>query len=242
MLKTGYLRLLLLSTMNIHFYLLLMFLSKDLTGEHEHARCKRHLLRGSSLHATFLRNHIISAFRAAGEPDIQNAASLVDQNIVYKYPTIKQLAALIVSIISTKDAGSRVAQQTQLMTGFIAKYAADLPTLRPTEETPKEDIVVFLTGSTGSIGSYILASLLADARVAKVYAFNRASRSQADRHLASFEDRGLPKELLNGHKYASLVGDLNLDDFGLSGDVFKEVSLVIFFRSHGLVRSCHEWN
>ncbi len=179
-----------------------------------------------SLHATFLRNHVINALRAASDLDIQSAAPLIDQNIVYTYPTIIQLAAALASIISTKATRSHTAQQAKLINELVAKYAADLPTLLPIPEIQKKDIVVFLTGSTGSIGSYILASLLADPRVVKVYAFNRILGSQTDRHLASFQDRGLPTELLNEQKYVSLVGDLNLDSFGLSGDIFKEVSPV----------------
>ena len=176
-----------------------------------------------SLNATFLRNHIVSALRASSDPDVRHAASLIDQNIVYAHPTITQLAASIASIISTKATGSRSSQQAGLIEDFIAKYAANLPTIRSTSEVPKEGIVVFLTGSTGSIGSYILAGLLADTRVAKVYAFNRPSKAATDRHLSSFEDRELPTELLSGHKYVSLEGDLNLPSFGLSDNIYKEV-------------------
>ncbi|KAF7798250.1 hypothetical protein EIP86_009467 [Pleurotus ostreatoroseus] len=177
-----------------------------------------------SLNATFLRNHIVSALRASSDPDVRHAASLIDQNIVYAHPTITQLAASIASIISTKATGSRSSQQAGLIEDFIAKYAANLPTIRSTSEVPKEGIVVFLTGSTGSIGSYILAGLLADTRVAKVYAFNRPSKSATDRHLSSFEDRELPTELLSGHKYVSLEGDLNLPSFGLSDNIYKEIT------------------
>lgn len=92
---------------------------------------------------------------------------------------------------------------------------------------PLNDIVVILTGSTGSLGSYILASLLVDPRVLKVYAFNRASSASSNRQLASFEDRGLPTDLLKGSKYIPVTGDFNAERFGLNEDVFTEVRPIL---------------
>ena len=138
-----------------------MFSSKDLTGLFDDISTTNIAQTVRSLNATFLRNHIVSALRASSDPDVRHAASLIDQNIVYAHPTIVQLAASIASIISTKATGSHNSQQAALIDDFIAKYAANLPIIQPTSEVSKERIVVFLTGSTGSIGSYILAGLLA---------------------------------------------------------------------------------
>ncbi|KAJ3557049.1 hypothetical protein NM688_g1689 [Phlebia brevispora] len=177
-----------------------------------------------SLHATFLRNHIVNALRASEIPDIKTAAKLVDQNIVYANPTIQRLAAAVTSIVSTKAAGSHTAYQARLIEDFVVKYTANLPFVPQQAEVPKQNIIVFLTGSTGSVGSYLLASLLSDPRVAMVYAFNRPSKSSTNRQSASFEDRGLDSGLLNGIKYVPVTGDLSDDNFGLSKEVLEQIA------------------
>lgn len=137
---------------------------------------------------------------------------------------IKALAAAVASVVLTKAASSHAANQARLIDELVRKYSVGLPIFPQAQEVPQDGAVVFLTGSTGSIGSYILASLLADARVTRVYAFSRPSRTPTDRQLASFEARGLPVELLRGSKYAPISGDLSEDDFGLTKDVVQEVS------------------
>ena len=79
--------------------------------------------------------------------------------------------------------------------------------------------VILLTGSTGGLGSYLLASLLSHDDVATVYAFNRPSKTSIiqDRQRAAFEDRGLDTALLDSEKLIHVEGDasqpsLSLDD------------------------------
>ena len=85
---------------------------------------------------------------------------------------------------------------------------------------------MLLTGSTGSLGSYLLSTLLTDVRVAKVYAFNRPSRATHDRQRASFEDKGLPLALLDSDKCMLVTGDFNSDDLGLDEATYAEVRLL----------------
>ncbi|KAF7798255.1 hypothetical protein EIP86_009472 [Pleurotus ostreatoroseus] len=177
-----------------------------------------------SLHATFVRNHIVNALKASQNLDIQSAAKLIDQNIVYANPMIRLLASSVSSIVLTKAAGSHTTKQVQLIQELVDKYSVDMPSFHRGQEVPRNDVVVFLTGSTGSIGSYILAELLADARVAKVYAFNRPSHSSTDRQAVSFRERQLSEDLLRTSKFIPVFGDLNNTDFGLSEDVLHKIS------------------
>jgi len=55
---------------------------------------------------------------------------------------------------------------------------------------------VLLTGSTGSLGSYLLRELLYDPNVAKVYCLNRATDA-AEKQEKSFDEKWLPKAGLN---------------------------------------------
>ena len=93
--------------------------------------------------------------------------------------------------------------------------------------------VVLLTGSTGGLGSYLLASLLNREDVAVVYAFNRPSTSGTIQHRqrAAFEDRGLDTAVLESEKLIYVEGDaarpnLSLDD-RTYGEIRDSVTLVV---------------
>ena len=82
-----------------------------------------------------------------------------------------------------------------------------------------------MTGSTGNLGSHVLATLLADDRVSKVFSMDRQSKTHdsSTRIIGAFEDRGLPTNLLNSRKFVTLTGDFNLPNFGLEQNVYEEV-------------------
>lgn len=108
------------------------------------------------------------------------------------------------------------------METMIAQYSNPWPTINVNAEPGS---VVLLTGSTGSIGSHILETLLRDPRILRIYAFNRPSRqvSLLDRHIERFEDKGFDKALLNSKKIVFLEGDASRDNLGVPLSVFNEV-------------------
>lgn len=171
-----------------------------------------------SLGATFLRNRIIGAFRASKGGFSQQAAASVSQNFVFDHPTIRDLAQAICTLIDPSSAPSGGQDVASQIKEIIHKYGADMPVMNVTGTTPEDGAVVLLTGSTGNIGSHILASLLSDDRVVRVYAMNRgdSSAAAAERQKAAFEDRGLPLDLLSGGKFIPLTGDLGREQFGLA--------------------------
>ena len=92
------------------------------------------------------------------------------------------------------------------------------------------DHVVVLTGSTGGLGSYLLASLLQREDVSVVYAFNRPSRGAAfsiqRRQKSSFEDRGLDATLLQSEKLVYVETDTSHDDLGLDRELYQKVCFI----------------
>ena len=102
---------------------------------------------------------------------------------------------------------------------MLASYAAHLPTPLAPAGAADPPAVVLLTGSTGNVGSHVLAALLAEPRVARVYALNRS----AGRHADVFHARGLPGALLGGGKLVELRGDVTAERLGLDAGVFDEV-------------------
>ena len=111
------------------------------------------------------------------------------------------------------------------MKAMVEKYTTNIPSPVAASASFRSCApVVLLTGSTGNIGTHILASLLADARIGKVYTLNRPSSTDAHVRLkAAFADRRLPVESLYDSRCVSLVGDIGQDQFGLEPSVYSEV-------------------
>lgn len=117
------------------------------------------------------------------------------------------------------------------MLDMIAKYTVDFPVHEPvTDFTPDgPGAVVLLTGSTGTLGSYILAHLISDPRVLRVYALNRAAsgKSTLDRQTDAFVDRGLDVALLQSPKFKLITGDASREHLGVDESTYIEVSAVL---------------
>ncbi|KAJ3555456.1 hypothetical protein NM688_g2570 [Phlebia brevispora] len=174
-----------------------------------------------SLHATFLRNHVIVTLQGSADPGVTQAASKISHNFVFDHPTIHKLAHAISALISSDSLAEK--NLAKEIVALIDKYSANLPvyTQKPVSCC---EIVVFLTGSTGSVGCYILATLLSDPRVSTVYTFNRTSSTPvAKRQAAAFKDRCLPTALLSQGKHVQLVGDMSIEHFGLAKDIYDKV-------------------
>ncbi|GJF00089.1 acetyl-CoA synthetase-like protein [Phanerochaete sordida] len=180
-----------------------------------------------SLSATFFRNRIIGALRSSDDLPVRQAAQQVSANLVFDHPTIAQLAAALLGIIDPSSAAT-ASSPTDAVRTLIAKYTADIPVARAGKGVTRsedDERVVLLTGSTGNIGSHILAYLLAEPRVARIYTLNRPSASAEPRarEKAAFRERGLPQDALDDPRLVSLAGEVTLDKFGLDDAQYAEV-------------------
>ena len=97
------------------------------------------------------------------------------------------------------------------------KYTTELPLLRTSiKAADAGPPVVLLTGSTGNIGSHLLAHLLAERRIKQVYTMNRPSdMGPLARVRAAFRERELPIDLLDDRRLVCLEGDVTQDFFGV---------------------------
>ncbi|KAJ3877582.1 putative aminoadipate reductase [Lentinula edodes] len=177
-----------------------------------------------SLVSTILRLHIVSALRKT------NAAFAreVPQGVVYSHPTVERLARYIISLVNNLDADASPAKtRPQLIEEMIEKYSQGLHAPFPPPEIPinTEKHNVLLTGSTGNLGAELLAGLLSNESVHRVYALNRLSSktSMLDRHSARFEDKGLDTSLLLSPKLVFLEGESSSDNLGLPENMLDEL-------------------
>jgi hypothetical protein len=183
------------------------------------------------LSATFFRNRIIGALRSSDDPALRQAVQNISPNLIFEHPTVEQLAETLGAIVdpslpSDQETLSGSTRAVETIREWIAKYTADLPSVNHTQGSAPGGIpTVLLTGSTGNIGSHILAYLLANKHVGKIYTLNRPSTDPLERLKAAFVERGLPVELLADSRLVSLIGDVTSDNFALEASQYLEVGI-----------------
>lgn len=115
------------------------------------------------------------------------------------------------------------------MKKMVTKYTQDFGEHKGSSPMPAQE-VVWLSGTTGSLGSHALAELVASPKVAKIYAFNRKASSQSliGRQRKALQDRGLDPDLADSPKVVLVEGDLAEMDFGLTDPkMLQQVSTVL---------------
>lgn len=144
----------------------------------------------------------------------------MEPRFVYSHPSIDSL----ITIVTTLAHGQAPAQtssresDSEKMQKLYEKYTSGLPVSGRSPVSNQDKLVVLLTGSTGSLGSYILDSLLAESRVKHIYCLNRGSDS-LERQQKSQCAKGLQQ--LADDKVTCLDSSLSKDFFGLPIDVYQ---------------------
>ena len=168
-----------------------------------------------------MRNRIIGALRNSKDKAVQATAAHIPQEFVYQYPTLSRLSNAIVSLVNPEFKEALSLSPTEEIQALISKYSTNFPEFKP-YHPPNAGAVVLVTGSTGGLGSHILASLLANKDVVEVITLNRGTHV-AERQTAAFVERSLPTDGLTGKKLISLVGDLKQGTLGLDEQRLQQV-------------------
>ncbi|KAL8782846.1 MAG: hypothetical protein Q9195_009553 [Heterodermia aff. obscurata] len=148
------------------------------------------------------------------------AVGNISSRIIYSNPTATKLAKALQDMINQTKHGEesgleRVREQEEM----LAKYT-------------KQKFTVVLTGSTGSLGSYLLDYLLASPRVSKVICLNRGHNSEERQKTVNIS-RGLVSEWDGRVTFLGIeLGKprLGLDDAGY--DLLVHEASVILRKSH----------
>ena len=197
------------------------------------SRLALHLLHTSSLSATFLKNRIIGSLRSSSDRQVQESAFQIQENIIFSSPSIRQLARSVIRAVLRENGPDLIDAKADIE-NMIEKYSVGFVDSTNTDafvaldDRSPCDHVVVLTGSTGGLGSYLLASLLQREDVSMVYAVNRPSTALSiqSRHKSIFEDRGLDIVLLQSEKLVYVETDTSHDNLGLDKELYQKVNFL----------------
>ncbi|KNZ78390.1 L-aminoadipate-semialdehyde dehydrogenase [Termitomyces sp. J132] len=183
-----------------------------------------------SLSATILRLRITHAMRCSDDRSLREFSRSLDQNFIYRTRSIKQLSAYTLRSLPSNPA-THILQESDLIEALITKYSVNFGPIpvgtMVSQSNHASAMTVLMTGSTGNLGSQILAALLKENNIDKVYAFNRPhlkNENLFDRHLGRFADTGLDLTLLKSKKLAFITGDSTRPDLGIEEELYKEIS------------------
>ncbi|KAF9892148.1 hypothetical protein FE257_002554 [Aspergillus nanangensis] len=113
-------------------------------------------------------------------------------NLIYLHPSVAELTQAVMHLQHHQDASAEAKRQAQLherdtlLQELIGEIDIYQPPQSPASSTTKHTVI--LTGSTGNLGTYILATLLRSPSIAHVHCLNRspcAQTIQEDRFLAN---------------------------------------------------------
>lgn len=174
----------------------------------------------SSLQATWIRNSIFHVLRNTPSASVQ----WFSPNIVYENPTITSLSRLVAAIATAKPFDTRSSTTAEEIEATLDRYTTSFPTHVPSLTAGTADKeVIFVTGTTGALGSAVLAKLVNTESVGKIFAYNRPSKQGKERQKDSLKARGYDESLATSEKVIFLEGNLTASGLGLDVAVEDEV-------------------
>lgn len=200
------------------------FSTTEQTGTHLVQAARLELLPPlRSLRATRIRIILFHALHSTAKADTRKLSG----NIVYQYPTISGLAnfatrtALECFRHRTETSLARCLEMTKMVQSYILDFPKHQPSLPPAQED-----VVLITGTTGFLGSNLLAQFLQSPKVARVYALNRRKSrpgSGVERQAALLSACGLDPFLAHNPKLTFLEADASRSYLGLPQELYDQV-------------------
>ena len=167
----------------------------------------------------------------------QNGEKHVDLplDFIYSNPSITQLIAALEYPDARKEIMS---QKEQRMKDMVKKYATEYHGLLPR----KDDVVVLLTGATGSLGAHVLHVLSENTVVKRVVCLSRLSspsiqsatkETLRSRQRETLDKMGLVISEYGWSKVQHLCWDTNAKSFGLTQSEYEDLISTVTHIFHG---------
>ena len=185
-----------------------------------------------SLQANRLRRQLricLGHLRQNGQNDVD-----LPLDFVYSNPSIEQLITALETPGSQKDL---VFQKKQGMRDMVKKYTTEYRGLLPR----KDDVVILLTGATGSLGAHILQVLSENTVVKRIICLSRLSSSiqsttkevLRSRQRDTLDRMGLIISEYGWSKVQHLSWDTNAKSFGLRQSEYVDLTKTVTHIFHG---------
>ncbi|KAK4496129.1 hypothetical protein PRZ48_012108 [Zasmidium cellare] len=134
---------------------------------------------------------------------------------VYECGSISRMAKRLLGVAEEETGDGRMQRI------FDEMQSGLLINARPPVPAKNHGKVVVLTGSTGSLGSYLLDTLLRDETVQEIICLNRSTNSE-ERQLKSMKDKGLCEDF-STKKTTFLLADFTNPRLGLEVAVYRHL-------------------
>ena len=156
-------------------------------------------------------------------------------DLVFDYPSLPELAEALVNIIDSSDQLEEPRPQLNVsideITEMLQQYSPSLPNNphRICAPPPNGGVVTLITGVAGSIGSHILASVLADDRISRIYVLVRKDmlRGLQERLQTAFIEYNLPVDQLKDSRLICLAGEPDAPMLGLDDTMYHKVCTLL---------------
>ncbi|KAL8811781.1 MAG: hypothetical protein Q9200_001513, partial [Gallowayella weberi] len=153
----------------------------------------------------------------------KDAAEGISPKLIYSNPSIAKLASAIFGLLHPEMDGGEDPENTRItaMKQMVEDFSAKLPTSSVSKLRPRtKGLTLVLTGSTGSLGSYILDDALSRSEIRKVICLNRSIDSEA-RQRTSHASKGLTQDWEK--KVQFLQADLSKPHLGLDESQYRTI-------------------
>ncbi|TFY63805.1 hypothetical protein EVG20_g6168 [Dentipellis fragilis] len=173
-----------------------------------------------SLQATWIRNTILRTMRESANIDTHK----ISNGFVYEHPYVSSLASFLSSLVLGKKDEAEETDKAAEMNAMVEKFTQNFPVHQPRLPDPALDTVL-LTGSTGGLGANVLAHLIANPKVARIYAVNRKSSGKTllERQKEALISRGLDPALAVHEKVVLVETDIAAQNLGVSAELKEEL-------------------
>ena len=159
-----------------------------------------------------------------GLDDTGASTNNIAPSTVYTHPTLTKLTNAVKALTQESQSVKKADENIRIdkMRSILEKHSL-LPDRKENRTTRQKDSprTVLLTGSTGSLGSYLLEALATNQMITKIYCLNRSVESE-QRQAEVNASRGLTT-IWNSSHVKFLTGDLTKKYLGLGREIYAEI-------------------
>ncbi|EFQ99792.1 hypothetical protein MGYG_02804 [Nannizzia gypsea CBS 118893] len=183
-------------------------------------------LGANSLQVLQLSNELSRIFHQKS-----NGRNICSPRVIYGNPSIDRLCEAIMQALNngtdylTKGIAESALSREEKMSAMIHRHTESLRKVTSSPTGTLKKHVAILTGSTGSLGTYLLHYLLSNPDFEHIYCLNRSSDA-ASSQKQSFHDRGM-SSVSFASKVEFITADFSRDCFGLSSTKYLELQQAV---------------